>query len=266
MLKLFLLWVFFQILLTISWLLFLSPKNSGEKKSKKLKHAENSKNAGAKKNKKEKEDSSKRKNDNIRVERLNYKVSFNQFLSWSQVSIGVQRIVEGMKILGKIIAIQPLALLVSLPCQLVGHVPITNVSSQLTNQLDKLEDEDEDMMAQDEEDEENVNANQPLELFEIFKVGQYVQTVVTGVKSPGATADGIIGTRRRLDEVERASQRVELNLVPEQVNAGVSKDDLEPGFVRPPCQWIVPNADYSSGIAWRGPIGRGPWIHSRFRN
>lgn len=160
-----------------------------------------------------------------------------------------------MKIFGKIIAIQPLALLVSLPCQLVGHIPITNISSQLTHQLEKLDEEEDVVMAEDEEDED-VEPNRPLELFEIFKVGQYVRTVVTAVRFAGASAEAIVGSRRRLDETERASQRIELSLVPEQVNSGVSKDDLVPGFVCAPAdvERSSKGTDYFLGITRRRSI------------
>ncbi|GJJ09847.1 hypothetical protein Clacol_004071 [Clathrus columnatus] len=206
--------------------------NSEGKKGKKRKHGkdddDDTKRLKSKGSKKDLKDDIKKKDDNIRVEHLNYK-----------------RIVEGMKIFGKIIAVQPLALLVSLPCQLVGHIPITNVSSQLTKQLEQLDEEDEGaLMAQDDEDEESFNSKRPLDLFEMFKVGQYVRTVVTAVRLPGATAGGIIGLRGRMDEVERASQRVELSLVPQHVNAGVSKDDLVPGFVLPAAVQSVEDHGY----------------------
>ncbi|KAE9388873.1 hypothetical protein BT96DRAFT_1003781 [Gymnopus androsaceus JB14] len=58
--------------------------------------------------------SSTEKSDRVaRIEHLNYK-----------------RMSIGMKIFSQIVSIQPLALVVSLPNQLFGHVPITNISSQ----------------------------------------------------------------------------------------------------------------------------------------
>lgn len=135
-----------------------------------------------------------------------------------------------MKIFGQIIAIQPLALIVSLPCQLLGHVPITHVSTQLTQQLEAMEDDDNVPM--DENDESH--SREAPELFDIFRVGQYVRAVVTAVRPAGTTARDVIGLGRKMDETERACQRVELSLIPEQVNTGVSKADLMTGFVRPP--------------------------------
>jgi rRNA biogenesis protein RRP5 len=133
----------------------------------------------------------------------------------------------GMKILGQIVSIQPLALVVSLPSQLLGHVPITNISSQLTNLLESME-EDGDV-GSDQEDENRMESQIP-ELSEIFQPGQYIRAVVTAVHAPGSTNMDGIGRAR--DETAKASRRVELSLVPENVNNGVQKLDLRAGFVR----------------------------------
>lgn len=143
---------------------------------------------------------------------------------------------EGMKILCQVIAIHPLALIVSLPCQLFGHIPVTHISNPLTKALEALDDEDEALMEQADDEE---HSRRPPELFEIFRVGQYVRAVVTAVRPAGTTARDVIGFRRRLDETERASQRVELSLIPEQVNMGVSKEDLTKGFVRLPVSFVI---------------------------
>ncbi|KAJ7169696.1 hypothetical protein C8R46DRAFT_1265028, partial [Mycena filopes] len=149
------------------------------------------------------------KSDRIRIEHLNYK-----------------RLNIGMKILGQIVSIQPLALIVSLPNQLFAHVPITNISSQLTTLLESSMDEDEEE-GELEEDEDSPPSRVP-DLSDIFQVGQYVRAVVTTVHAPGSTDMSGIGKSR--DEVARASKRVELSLTPERVNAGVHKSDLKTGF------------------------------------
>ena len=163
--------------------------------------------------------------DRIRIEHLNYKVG--------KYAIGLphplkrsQRINTGMKILGQIVSVQPLALIVSLPNQLLAHVPITNVSSQLTALLEDIEQED-------EESEEDVDEGQPRKssvptLFDIFQEGQYVRAVVSAVHAHGST--DISGILKARDEVVRASRRVELSLLPEKVNSGVQKSDLREDF------------------------------------
>ncbi|KAJ7071209.1 hypothetical protein C8F01DRAFT_1109545 [Mycena amicta] len=141
--------------------------------------------------------------DKIRIEHLNYK-----------------RLNIGMKLLGQIVAVEPLALVVSLPNQLFAHVPITNVSSQLTALLEKTLDADEG----DEEEEDSALP----ELADLFKPGQYVRAVVAAVHPPGSTENSAMARSR--DPAAKASRRVELSLLPERVNAGVNKSDLKTGF------------------------------------
>ena len=134
-----------------------------------------------------------------------------------------------MKIFGQIVSILPLALVISLPDQLFAHVPITNISSQLTAYLER---EDADSVAsepEDEDEEEKSIKDGVPELSDLFIVGQYVRAVVVAVHAPGATDISGIGKSR--DEISKACRRVELSLLPERVNAGVHKSDLKPGFV-----------------------------------
>ncbi|KAF9040398.1 nucleic acid-binding protein [Hymenopellis radicata] len=145
------------------------------------------------------------KTDRIRIEHLNYK-----------------RITVGMKIFGQIIAIQPLALVVSLPNQLFGHVPITNISAPLTALLEKAEAED------DEEDDTSIDNSGVPDLFEIFHEGQYVRAIVTGVHAAGIT--DVTGIGRSRDESVRASKRIELSLDPQKVNADIKKSDIVQDF------------------------------------
>ncbi|KAJ3806453.1 hypothetical protein F5876DRAFT_80678 [Lentinula aff. lateritia] len=148
-----------------------------------------------------------------RIEHLNYK-----------------RMSVGMKIFGQIIAIQPLALIVSLPNQLLGHVPITNISSQLTTLLERMDvDEDEDAKESESEDEEKAESRSKVpELSDFFHNGQYVRATVSTLHVPGST--DVTGLGRSRDETIRASRRVELSLTPERVNAGVQKSDLKAGY------------------------------------
>ncbi|RPD57053.1 U3 snoRNP-associated protein Rrp5 [Lentinus tigrinus ALCF2SS1-6] len=144
----------------------------------------------------------------FRIEHLNYK-----------------RVVVGMKILGQVVAVEPLALIVSLPNQLYGHIPITQVSTQLTHVLESIEDAE--MDSSDEEDSEGSQSRVP-DLSEIFHPGQYVRAMVTAVHASGAR--DVTGLGRARDEVQKASRRVEMSLIPEKVNEGVAKTDLRTGF------------------------------------
>lgn len=135
-----------------------------------------------------------------------------------------------MKILGQVVSVQPLALIVSLPNQLLGHIPITQISSELTTALETMDtNEDEGMSSAGEDDDEKKTSAVP-DLHEIFEPGQYVRCVVTAVHEAGST-EGMAGVGRGKSAVEKSSRRVELSLLPEQVNEGVVKSDLKPGFV-----------------------------------
>lgn len=136
-----------------------------------------------------------------------------------------------MKIFGQIVAILPLALIISLPNQLFAHIPITNISSQFTEYLEHAEEEALASESDEEEEEETKPMKDPIpELGDLFKVGQYVRAVVSTVHAPGAT--DVSGIGRSRDDITKASKRVELSLLPELVNSGVQKSDLKSGFVR----------------------------------
>lgn len=137
-----------------------------------------------------------------------------------------------MKILGQVIAILPLALIISLPNQLFAHVPITNISVQFTEFLESMESQDfETNLEEDGEEEEDRQPKLRVpELSDMFKVGQYVRAVVSAVHPHGASDTSGIGRSR--DEASKASKRVELCLIPGRVNFGVLKLDLKSGFAR----------------------------------
>ncbi|KAJ4002507.1 hypothetical protein F5050DRAFT_1802449 [Lentinula boryana] len=152
------------------------------------------------------------KDEHARIEHLNYK-----------------RMSVGMKIFGQIIAIQPLALIISLPNQLLGHIPITNVSSQFTTLLESMDvDEDDDVEDSEGEDKESEPRLKVPELSDLFQTGQYVRAAVTTLHVPGST--DMTGLGKSRDETIRASRRVELSLNPERVNAGMQKSDLKAGY------------------------------------
>lgn len=130
-----------------------------------------------------------------------------------------------MKVLGQVMSIQPLALVVSLPNQLFAHVPITQITSQLSERLESTND------AEDAEldDDQSESSNQVPGLTNLFYVGQYVRAVVITTHAPGTTNAAGLGRVR--DDAIKASRRVELSLLPEKVNTGVRKVDLKVGYV-----------------------------------
>jgi rRNA biogenesis protein RRP5 len=158
--------------------------------------------------------------DAFRVEHLNYK-----------------RLVPTTKVLAQVISIRALQLIVSLPNQLLGHVPITNISPEFTKRLEEEENDDDS----DEESDEDEEASETEEgvatlkkknavpsLDELYKVGDWVSAIV--VTSGNADSKAKLGGRSG-DENVRAAQRIELSLEPEKVNEGIAKGDLRTGFV-----------------------------------
>ncbi|KAF9015563.1 U3 snoRNP-associated protein Rrp5 [Cyathus striatus] len=148
------------------------------------------------------------KSERTRVEHLNYK-----------------KINVGMRILGQVVLILPLSIVVSLPNQMFGHIPITNINTHFTR---LLEAEEQSIDISDDEDENVDSAARIPELLDIFCAGQYVRTIVTAVHASGTNdASGISKSR---NEVAKASKRLELSVDPALVNAGVQKVDLKSGF------------------------------------
>ena len=134
-----------------------------------------------------------------------------------------------MKILCQIVSVEQLSLIVSLPNQLFGHIPITQISSELTALLEKInEGADEDEESEDEHDTPKSPRGIP-DLADIFSPGRYLRAVVTEVHAPGTTDN--FGMGRPKDNSQRVSRRVELSVEPHRVNAGVAVKDLTPGFV-----------------------------------
>lgn len=135
-------------------------------------------------------------------------------------------------------AILPLELIVSLPEQLLGHIPITNISNIFTKRLeedveasDNEEDEEEDESEAGSEVGEGSSDKIP-NLSQMFNVGQYLRASVVNVSS-GKGASAQLSTfgaaNKRGNEEWKASRRCELTLEPSTVNAGVSKNDLKTG-------------------------------------
>ncbi|KAG8709931.1 rRNA biogenesis protein rrp5 [Ceratobasidium sp. 395] len=151
----------------------------------------------------------KSKSDTIRVEHLNYK-----------------RLEPGQKLLGQITSILPLALIISLPNQLMGHVPIINISPQLTSRLESSPSKSSGSSSTSSEEDEDDDGDTP-SLSQLFSPGQYVSCTVKQVRPASGTID--FGARPR-DEAEKAARRVELSIRPGDVNAGIGVGDLKVGF------------------------------------
>lgn len=158
---------------------------------------------------------------------LTYKVSLT-FLSlctkpYQPRPSPLQTVSPETKVLCCIISVKPLALIVSLPGQLVGHVPVTQISSSYTRRLDTTDSLPDVDMNQDED------SGLP-ELSDMFSEGMWLRAVVTKAQPLGVKTMVDLGAVPLTDD-ERSCGRVELSIAPENVNVGVTKDDLTTGFV-----------------------------------
>lgn len=148
-----------------------------------------------------------RDKDTFRVEELSYK-----------------RLVPGTLILGRVHTVLPLHLVLSLPNNLLGHVPITEISNTLTAALNKEMNDGEDESMDEEEDDDESGAP---ELPELFVPGQYVAAKVLNAFP---TASQAFIAQYPVSETTRLAARIELTLIPSKINGEVAQADLVDGF------------------------------------
>jgi rRNA biogenesis protein RRP5 len=146
--------------------------------------AKASKKRPAKKGKKAQDDGEKE--EVIRAEGLNYK-----------------KLTPGTIILGQVTHISHQDIVLALPNNLVGYVPLTAVSDKLNERLEHLLKEEEGANAKDSDDE----SFEDVHLEDMFTVGQYLRACVTATS----------------DDTARAKKRLELSIDPKLVNKGLSK-------------------------------------------
>ncbi|KAI8966758.1 nucleic acid-binding protein [Daldinia sp. FL1419] len=120
-------------------------------------------------------------------------------------SLNYKRLVKSSLVLGQVAEINPLELILSLPNNLSGHVPITAISDVLNEKIAAEAANEED---DDEADEDS------LDLQNIFKIGQYLRAYVT------STIDESTATSTK------PRKRIELSLRPALANTGLSSQDV----------------------------------------
>ncbi|KAH9906139.1 nucleic acid-binding protein [Xylariomycetidae sp. FL2044] len=168
--------------------LFEQESGHGSKKTEKASKKKKSKSA-----KDGKPSKSRDEEETIKIESLNY-----------------QRLVKGSLVLGQISEINPLELVLALPNNLTGHVPITAISDTFNERIAAEADEDEDEEAEDDATDDGVD------LKKTFAVGQYLRAYVT------STIDESTATSTK------PRRHIELSLRPEHTNSGLSKEDIVP--------------------------------------
>ncbi|KAH8653397.1 hypothetical protein BX600DRAFT_553131 [Xylariales sp. PMI_506] len=128
------------------------------------------------------------KEDTVRIESLNYK-----------------RLVKGSLVLAQVAEINSLELVLALPNNLMGHVPITAISKPLDERIEaEAAREDDENEAQDDE----------VDLKSLFVLGQYLRAYVISTIEETETSSG------------KPKRRIELSLRPEHSNSGLSSSDV----------------------------------------
>ena len=120
----------------------------------------------------------------------------------------VKRLVPGSMVLGQVSQINRHDIALSLPNNLTGFVPLTEISDKFTEYVEHL-------MAEEDEVEDTSEAKD-VDLKSYFCLGQYLRAYV--VSTIEDTASGSIGKRH-----------IELSINPRQANSGLKKDDLVAG-------------------------------------
>ncbi|KAF2011475.1 nucleic acid-binding protein [Aaosphaeria arxii CBS 175.79] len=124
-------------------------------------------------------------------------------------SLSFKRLAQGTMVLGQVAEITSRDIVLALPNNLVGYVPLTAISDKMNEKIEKLiaEEEPTDEGGSDSEDSDELN------LEDMFYVGQYLRARVT------ATGD---------DSVAEGStkKRIELSVQPSLVNGGIEKSSI----------------------------------------
>lgn len=131
----------------------------------------------------------------------------------------------GTRLLARIHTVLPLHLVLSLPNNLLAHVPITEVSTTLTTLLHK--EEASSTGSNDDEAEDDDDESGAPDLATLFAPGQYFPAKVLHL-FPTASQSFI--SQYPVSETTRLAARVEMTLMPEKVNSEVVKADLNSGF------------------------------------
>ena len=106
-------------------------------------------------------------------------------------------------VLGQISQINRYDLALSLPNNLTGYVPLTSISDILTKRIE--------ILAADEEEAHQQDAD-PVDLENLFSVGQYLRAYVTSTQEEASTG-------------AKGKRHIELSINPREANAGLNKAD-----------------------------------------
>ncbi|KAK9361864.1 hypothetical protein V1504DRAFT_432440 [Lipomyces starkeyi] len=134
-----------------------------------------------------------------------------------------KKLVPGTLVLGQISQINAYDIALSMPNNLTGYIPITNISEQISTKLDAIEQDSDDVPAASDEQNEDgdiskkeINEDQIPDLKALFRVGQWLRAIVTERQS--GTGD------------KGRKKHIELSVKPEAVNSFIDREDLTKGM------------------------------------
>ncbi|KAJ2276103.1 rRNA biogenesis protein rrp5, partial [Coemansia sp. RSA 451] len=136
-------------------------------------------------------------------------------------SLSLKKLSKGALVLGCIASIEELELRVSLPNGLLGTVPITSISPELTALVEKAAeaaDDSDDAMDVDGSDDD------PLDLKTRFFIGQYVKCAIADLPADQSAASG-------KKKKSKSAPWLELTLIPEEINGRIDPDDICEGVI-----------------------------------
>ncbi|KAF2489783.1 rRNA biogenesis protein-like protein RRP5 [Lophium mytilinum] len=124
--------------------------------------------------------------------------------------LSYKKLVIGSMVLGQVTQITSRDVVLALPNNLSGFIPLTAISDKFTSRIEQLlekDEGDEDAAGSDKEDD--------IDLKEIFRVGQYLRAYVTATERA-----------QNKKGIARSKKRIELSTNPTLVNRGISKSDI----------------------------------------
>ncbi|KAI1393868.1 nucleic acid-binding protein [Hypoxylon trugodes] len=122
-------------------------------------------------------------------------------------SLNFKRLVKGSLVLGQVSEINPLEIVLSLPNNLSGHVPITAVSDALNERIAA------EAVGEEEEEEEEPE-DDGLDPKNLFKIGQYLRAYVMSTIDESTASSA------------KPRRHIELSLRPALSNTGLSSQDI----------------------------------------
>lgn len=127
--------------------------------------------------------------------------------------IDFKKLLPGSLVLGQVCQINRMDLALSISDNLVGYVPITSISEEITAQLESIQDElDQDSSDEEDEELEDDSKAEFPSLRKLFKIGDWLRAKVVEDENS-----------------KKGKKRIQLTIEPEEVNKSLEDEDLIQG-------------------------------------